>query len=237
VYKRIFRALSEEYDKVFQLNHDYLDPNKYVAVLDTAVNPDDFNEDHCTISPGADPSAMSQTEKLMKAQGLMELMQAFPGALNPIEVLTRILDAQEQPNSQQLLSQQVQQSGQMPPPPPDPKMLAIQAKRQADQQGAALKTQEQQQQMELDSRDAQQKMAMEAQAHQQDMQFKQQEHALTAVHRLQASNVEIAAAQAQAQQQIHQSGQAHQQKMVHAKEQQKLAQSQRTNSKNGSSTR
>jgi chaperonin GroES len=236
VYKRIFRALSEEYDKVFQLNHDYLDPNKYVAVLDMAVNPDDFNEDHCSICPGADPSAMSQTEKLMKAQGLMELLQAFPGALNPLEVLTRILDAQEQPNVQKLLSQQVQQSGQMPPPPPDPKLLAIQAKMQADQQNAALHTQAQQQQMELDARDAQQKMMMGAEQHQQDMQFKQQEHALTAVHKLQAGNIAIAAAHAQAQQKIQQEGQAHQQKMVHAKEQQKLVQSQRAKSKNGNST-
>ena len=226
VYKRIFRALSEEFKKIFALNHYYLDPNKYINVLDMQIGPEDFDDDSCDIEPGADPTASTQTEKLTKAQGLMELLQMAGPILDPIKAITRVLEAQEQPNWQDLFSQQVQQTGQVPPPPPDPKILAIHAKMQADQQNQALKSQAQQQQLELEARSKEQQMAMDAQEHAQNMQMAQDEHALKSTSVLQKANIDLAVAKAQGQQKIVHGEQQHQAAMQQAKEKAKSATSQ-----------
>jgi chaperonin GroES len=226
VYKRIFRALAEEFQKIFDLNGQYLDPNKYIEILDIQVGPDDFESKHCDVVPGADPTATTQAEKLQKAQGLLELMQMAGPMLDPIKIISRVLEAQDQPNWEDLFSEQVKQTGQVPPPPPDPKVMALQAKMQADQQTAATKTQAMQQTMELQGRDKQQQMAMQAQAHAQDMSFKEDINQTKAASTLANAQVKIASAHAQAQQSIKQSAQSHQQKM---EQQSSLAKTKLTN--------
>jgi chaperonin GroES len=218
VYKRIFRSLSQEFKKIFELNSTYIDPNTYVAVLDTQVGPEDFDKESYDICPGADPTAVSQTEKLLKAQGLMELVGQIPQMFDMIEVVSRVLEAQEQPNWQKVFSQEVQQSGQLPPPPPDPKLMAIQAKMQADQQKAAVDVQAKQAKMELEGRSAEQKMAMEAQAHAQEMQIKQESSTLEAASKIAMSQIFAATEKTKAQQAIVNTQQAHGQKMVHEQE-------------------
>lgn len=225
VYKRIYRALSEEFDKIFNLNHMYLDPQKYIDVLDMQVDPSDFDNTSCDIKPGADPTASSQTEKLMKAQALGELMQMFGPILNPVEVCKRMLDAQEQPQPDALLSQQVQQTGMPPPPPPDPKVLAIQAQVQGKQQEAQIKSTQTQQQMAMDQQSHQAEMAMEAQKHAQDMQANQQELIQKAQIAHADGQIKMASALQQAhtqaqqgQMQLKQSQETHEQKIQQAKE-------------------
>ena len=237
VYKRIFRALSEEFNKVFDLNYTYLDPNTYVKVVDIQIGPEDFNREDCDIKPGADPTATSQTEKLMKAQGLMEILQAAGPLMNPIKIISRVLDAQEQPNWQELFSDEVQQTGQVPPPAPDPKIMAIQAKMQADQQTAAVKIQSEQQKMELDARSREQQMMMDAQQHSQEMQFMQEKGQVQAVSDIQKANVHIATARAAGEQKMQQGAQQHQQAMQQTKEKQRLAPKPKPKSKSGSNTR
>jgi len=233
VYKRIFRSLAEEFDKIFDLNRTYCDPQKYVPILGIEINPEDFDRSKIGIEPGADPNATSSTEKMQKAQELMQLMQAAPGILDPVQVISRILDAQEQPSYQQLFTQQVQQTGTPPPPPPDPKMLAVQAKMQADQNKAQLDAASQQQQMELNSRDKQQQMVMRAQEHAQEMQFKQAEAVQNAQIKQSEDRIKLASAAQQAnhqaamnQQQMAQNQQVHAQKLQQAKETSKLHTSQ-----------
>lgn len=172
IYKRIYRALHEEFCKLFKLNANYLDPKTYAAVIGEPIGPDDFDEKTYRVIPAADPNATSSQEKLQKAEGLLQLLPL--GVLDPIAVVTRVLKAQEQPNYEQLFNQAVQQTGQMPPPPPDPKVQELQMKQQAMQQKAQLDTATAQQKMELEGRSAQQKMAMQAQEHQQEMQMKAQ---------------------------------------------------------------
>lgn len=234
VYKRIFRSLGEEFKKIFDLNGQYLDPHKYVAVLDIEIGPEDFDSKTYDICPGADPSAASQMEKLQKAMGVVELMQIAPQAFNPIEVISRVLQAQEQPNWQKLFSQEVQESGQLPPPPPDPKVMAIQMKAQADAQKTQMDLQAKQQQMELDSRDSQQKMMMEQQAHAQKMQHEQESTMLKAQSEMAMAKVFTATAQAKGGQELQQKDQAHQQKMTQQKEQQSLAAKKSTQTGSGS---
>jgi len=234
VYKRLYRSLSEEFKKVFDLNSKYLDPNKYVNVLDMTTGPNDFDSTTVDIFPGADPTATSQNEKLTKAQGLMELMQMFPGVLDPLVVINRILEAQEQPNARELFSKEVQQSGQLPPPPPDPKIQALQMKSRIDQQKAASDLQMQQHTMELEGRAKEQQMQMSAQEHALKMQQAQESGQLKAASELQKARVNIASASAQGQQKLVQGQQQHQVKMQQAKE--LKSSSQTSNGKNGGKT-
>jgi chaperonin GroES len=224
VYKRIYRSLSQEFKKIYHLNEQYLDPYTYTTVLDMEVNPEDFDDESYDICPGADPTAVSQTEKLLKAQGLMEMLPLIPGMLDPIKVFSRVLEAQEQPNWQELFSQEVQASGQLPPPPPDPKLMAIKAKAQADQQKAAVDIQAKQMDMELKGREKMMQMQMQQQEHAQEMQMKQESTMLDAASELAMSNIYAATEQKKGQQQMQQADQAHQQKMSQEKEKQSLAQ-------------
>lgn len=235
VYKRIYRSLDQEFKKIFILNKTYLDPNKYVAVLDDTIDPSDFDLDSYDVFPGADPNATSQMEKLQKAMGLVELLQAFGPILNPVEVATRVLEAQEQPNWQRLFSQEVQQTGQVPPAPPDPKLLAIQAKMQADQQKTAMDLQAKQMDMELKGRDHVMQMQMKSQEHAQKMQHEQETATVKAASELAMSKIYANAEASKAQQGLAQSQQAHEQKLQQTKESQKL-QSQNTKSKSGKPT-
>ena len=171
VYKRIYRSLEEEFIKLFAINGTYLNPNTYEEILDITVGPDDFNSKQYKICPGADPTAVSQTEKLLKAQGLMEMLPL--GILDPVKVGLRLLEAQEQPNYQDLLNKTVAQTGAMPAPPPDPKLLESQAKVQAMGQASQIKQQEASFKSELAQRDAQFQQAMKAQAADQDMRHKE----------------------------------------------------------------
>ena len=224
VYKRIYRALAEELDKIFNLNKLYTDPNHVVEVLDMQVGPEDFDETKCDIVPSADPTATTNQEKLMKAQGLLELLQIAGPMMNPIKVISRVLEAQEQPNWQELFSDEVQQTGQVPPAPPDPKVMAIQAKMQADQQKNQLDLQAKQQKMELDGRDAQMKMMMKEQEHAQEMQHSEQSAQVQAASEIQMANIFTAAERMKQSQALVQKDQAHKQTLQQTKEKAKLSQ-------------
>jgi chaperonin GroES len=216
VYKRIYRSLAQEYQKLYRLNEVYLNPQTYVEVLDDNVNPDDFKAIGYDIQPGADPTAISQTERLLKAQGLVELLPM--GVLDPIEVIKRVLEAQEQPNIQKLFHQEVQQTGQ-PPQKPDPKAQELQMKQAAMEQTSQLKMQEMQFKSELAARDQQFKQSMQAQAQQHDTAMKQMEARMQAVAQHHATQAQIVQAQQQHVQQAVHTEQAHQQKMRHAEQQ------------------
>lgn len=222
VYKRLYRAMTEEFKKLARLNKLYLNPETEVAVLDAPIGPKDFDMSDFDIVPGADPTAVSQTEKLMKAQGLVEILSMAPGILDPVKVLERVLDAQEQPNWKDLLSAQVKESGQYQPPP-DPKMLEMQAKMQADQQGVALKAQEKQQNMELSARDSNVKLAMKAQEHAQDMQIAAQRANIEAAGKAHAQRIFMAGETAKKGQEIVHKEQSHQQQLSQQKQQAQAA--------------
>lgn len=222
VYKRTYRSLAEEYRKLYRLNEVYLDPQTYSEVMDTTVDPGDFKAVGYDICPGADPSAISQTERLLKAQGLVEMLPM--GVLDPLKVVQRVLEAQEQPNWQELIHQQTQQTGQ-PSQPPDPKAQEMEMKSQAEQQKFALMQQQAEQKSQLDQRDMQFKQAMASHQQATDEQFRQQELKLKAVEALHKQRVfEVQAAQksnqveqTHVQKTIH-NEQSHAQKMEHAKQ-------------------
>ena len=213
VYKRIYRALDEEFQKLFRLNGVYLQPGTEIPeIIGMTVSPEDFDYKSQKIFPGADPTAISQTEKLMKAQGLMELLPT--GVLDPVAVVTRVLEAQEQPRWEQLLSQAVKQTGQLPPPPPDPKLQEMQMKGQMEQQKMALDSQQAERKAELESRSQQAQLAMKAQEHAVNLQAKQREIQLKAAE----AQHKQAIFSAQQQQQMNMQAMQHQQSMQHTEQ-------------------
>lgn len=169
VYKRIYRALTEEFKKLYRLNGIYLNPQTQIELIDMPINPEDFDEETHDIYPGADPTAVSQTEKLLKAQGLLELMPMVPGMLNPVEVINRVLEAQEQPNREALFTPQVTQTGEYQPPP-DPKMQEMQMKQQMEDRKIQMQGQNDQRKMETEARGKEVELAMKREEHALDMQ-------------------------------------------------------------------
>jgi chaperonin GroES len=174
IYKRIYRSLDKEFKKLFYINSLYLDEKTYGLVLDEPIDPRDFDAQTYDVCPAADPQAASQQEKLEKARALIELLQL--GTIDPMQVTMRVLQAQEQPNWEQLIPGMAE-TGQPAPKEqqPDPKMIEMQFKMQAEQQKSALKQQEMQQKMAMNQRDAEFKQSMAAQEHQLNMQSKMEQ--------------------------------------------------------------
>ncbi len=222
VYKRVYRSLQSEFEKLFDLNHTYLNPNEYADVVDVTVGPDDFSREHYQICPGADPTAVSQTEKLLKAQGLMEMLPL--GILDPVKVGLRLLEAQEQPNYMELLNQQVAQTGQLPPPPPDPKLLEMQAKQEAMQQGSQIKAQEAQFKAHLAAASEQTKNAMAKQAQDQDLRFKAMEAQIELAKGIHTARAQVAQDKLKFVQATMHTEVDHQQKVRHEQEMSKVKQ-------------
>jgi len=218
VYKRLYRALTEEFIKLARLNALYLNPQTYVDTVGMDVGPDDFKQVMHKIYPAADPTAVSQTEKLLKAQGLMELLPT--GILDPVKVVQRVLDAQEQPNWQELLNPQVAQTGEMPPPPPDPKMMEMEMKGQLEQQKIQMQGSAQQFKMELEARDKEVQLAMKQQEHAQNMQHAKDMANIKAAEAVHNQRVFSATEQAAFLQKLMHTDAEHQQKMSNAKQQQ-----------------
>ena len=196
---------------MFALNAAYLNPNTYQEVINITIGPADFAQEQYKICPGADPSAISQTEKLIKAQGLQEMLPM--GVLDPVKVALRMLEAQEQPNIQDLLNPQVAQTGQLPQQP-NPKLQESQAKVQAIQQVSQIKQQEAAQKMQMGQQDAQFKQAMSAQMAQQELAHKAMLARLEEAIQTHTANIKTVEDQQKLNQTLIQNHQSHQQQVV-----------------------
>jgi chaperonin GroES len=125
IYKRTFRALAKEFRKIFRLNSLYAENfQRAQLILDEPIGPQDYDRKSYDVCPTADPTAVSTTQKLQKAQMLMELLPL--GTINVMEATKRILEGQEQPTVEALMQQ--------PQPQVDPKVQAVQAKMQMDKE-------------------------------------------------------------------------------------------------------
>ena len=171
IYRRVYRSMDQEVKRLYELNGMYLDEKIMAAVLDEPIGPNDFNSKDYDICPAADPAASSQSEKLMKAQALLELLPS--GMLNPVEVIMRVLEAQEQPNLEKLLPGMAE-TGQPQPPQqqPDPKVMEMQMKQQAEQAKAAMNQQQMERKMALETRSKEAEIAQKEQENMMDLQHK-----------------------------------------------------------------
>jgi len=232
VYKRVYRSLKSEFKKLFELNGVYADPQQYENIVDVPIGPNDFDNSSYDVCPGADPNTATQTEKLMKAQGLMELLPT--GVLDPVKVVLRVLEAQEQPNIEQLLSQQVAQTGALQPPP-DPKLQEMQMKGQLEEQKAALKAQSDAHKSALQQRDQEFQHAMKAAEVNQQMQLKAMEAKVQSAIDIHKQRIFSVTEQAKLNQSLMQKSQTHAQDMQHSKEKAALQRQQVKSSGTGKS--
>lgn len=114
VYKRCHRALKLELRKLYRLNRLFLESEVYFNVLDTpkAVKHKDYTANDTDITPLSDPTEISDTQKLVKGQALMEMLGT---GFNDTEIKKRYLEALQIPDTEDLLKDPT-------PPPMDPKI-------------------------------------------------------------------------------------------------------------------
>jgi hypothetical protein len=143
IYKRIHKALTQEYKKLYKLNFRYMDEMHYQDILDEGAqqpqippntppdqvqqimmmaqeNPQpvasimDFSPEGLDIVPASDPNFVSDSQKSMKAQSLLQkLAMGLP--LNPVVVTQKVLESEGQEDIQQLMT--------LPPQPPSPQQM------------------------------------------------------------------------------------------------------------------
>lgn len=120
INKRLYRSLKKEYEKLFEINSQFLKDRDYRRALDdpNAKVSSDFNLDDLDIMPVADPNMSSAGQKLVKSQAILNTPGVDPYAA-----------ARYQLESLQL--SQVEINKLLPPPnpeaPPPPEVVKIMA--------------------------------------------------------------------------------------------------------------
>lgn len=171
VYKRVYRSLAKEFQKLYVLNREYMNPQEYIEVLDQPVEQSDYMGSENDVIPAADPTAVSNQEKQAKVQALMQILQL--GTINPMAVTKLYLEAFEIPNAESFINQPQPQG-------PSPEQQQAEAKLQLEQQKAQMDMQVASHKMQMEHASKEQEMAMKARAQQQELEMKQVEAVLKA---------------------------------------------------------
>lgn len=107
VFKRTYRALKEEFRKLYHLNSVYLNDETAFYSLGTnertVVLREDFFGDGREVVPAADPNMVSHEQKLMQAQTLKLGSETRPGLYNAYKVEKRFLEAMGVENIEEVL--------------------------------------------------------------------------------------------------------------------------------------
>jgi chaperonin GroES len=151
VYKRMFRSLTREFRKLYRLNKTYLNPQTEAEFLDAPMEQSDFQGPDNDIIPAADPASISQQEKQVKVQAVMQLMPM--GVINPMAFAQYYLEAFEVPNVEGLLMQ--------PQPQVDPEQQRMEQEAQIEQQMAQMKMQGESQKQQVKEAESQAKLKAE----------------------------------------------------------------------------
>ena len=95
IYKRTWRAMKEEFQKLYRLNQLYLPSEPIEFEYNNELQfvlPDDYSMDMKLVKPAADPNVVSDSQRQMQAQAVLQLAQSS-GGFNMYEVQKRYLDA------------------------------------------------------------------------------------------------------------------------------------------------
>lgn len=92
IQKRIYRSLTSELNRVYQLNSRHLDQKTYFNILDQpkVIMKDDFEQDDLNILPVADPNLSSDIQRASRNQ-LLIAAQQLPGT-NTVKLTQLILE-------------------------------------------------------------------------------------------------------------------------------------------------
>jgi hypothetical protein len=84
IHKRIFRAMREEFKKLYRLNGIYTDPNQYMEMLNQPADPRmDFNPFDMDVMPTASPELSSKQQRRAQAEALRYITYDPAGMVVP----------------------------------------------------------------------------------------------------------------------------------------------------------
>jgi chaperonin GroES len=117
IYKRIFRAMKDEFKLLFELNAKFIDEKQYYTFNDEqeVVEASDYDIAAMDICPVADPSMVTDMQRQAQSQLLLQV--AEHPALGPLqdgtEVLRRVYDAARIPEFEKLIKKQDPKAAQL----------------------------------------------------------------------------------------------------------------------------
>lgn len=100
IFKRTYRALRDEFRKLYRLNQLYITENTVYAGTrdnDGMILVADYTEDASTVRPAADPNMVSDSQRIQQAMMIKQAAMATPG-YNTYEVEKQYLKALKVPN-------------------------------------------------------------------------------------------------------------------------------------------
>lgn len=221
IHKRLYRALNNEYKKLYRLNSIHMEDKIYFTINEPAgpSSKEVYKEDYSmelSVKPNSDPNVVSQSQKLMKVQAYGPLLQL--GSINTQEYTKRFLEACDEDNIEALMKPNPQQQS------PEEQQAQMEMKQQAEMHQS--KMEENQQKVELAAKSGNQKLIEHATlaeikakgeqsqvmsevgqmnlarqaaalAHAQEMHHAQEKHNLAMRHAHELSQVKVAAQRAQ----------------------------------------
>lgn len=99
IYTRMYRSFGAELRKLYDLNKWYLSGTPQYYELTEGPSPmlmkGDFEDRSSRVSPSADPTAASSSQKVNKAKAVYEVMTQNPNGWNRYEVIKDLLEALE----------------------------------------------------------------------------------------------------------------------------------------------
>lgn len=120
IYGRVHRSLSREYNRLFEVNRDYLDIEKQAILLDDGVEAEILGEDYETqnldIAVASDPALVSDAQKLLKSQSLLEKVQL--GTVSAEYATKKALEAEGYTDDEIEAAMKIE-------PPPNPEMIKL----------------------------------------------------------------------------------------------------------------
>lgn len=117
IYKRIFRAMKDEFKLLFELNAKFIDEKQYFTFNDEqeVVEASDYDIASMDVCPVADPSMVTDMQRQAQSQLLLQV--AEHPALGPLqdgaEVLRRVYDAARIPEPDKLIKKQDPKAAQL----------------------------------------------------------------------------------------------------------------------------
>ena len=170
IYKRIFRALKEEFRLIFEINRASLNAQKYAQLLDLRMPgpmgpdgqpmppqpmpPEQLAMDYqgqLDITPVADPNNVTDMQRMAKAQVALAEVEKGNPHVNAFEATKRAFEAARIEKVDELL---IPPPPPGTPPPPSPEEMAAKAKIEAEQASAQIKNDAAQQQAQIKAESA-----------------------------------------------------------------------------------
>lgn len=134
IYQRIYLGLKQEFEKLYLLNQEYLDPEEYFTIEDDekAIFQNDYLGDPTDIRPTADPSMSSDVQRLTRLETIMQRAQNVPG-YNTTAIEERFLEQLHVEGVDEIFPIDPKTKQPLIQPPPNPKVEIESAKFQAEQ--------------------------------------------------------------------------------------------------------